>query len=69
MDLSLRGSSALYDAFVNEWNFLHVTSSPHYPQSNGLVEGYIQTVKNSFKKQRPAEIIPKWHFFAFALHQ
>lgn len=24
--------------FAEEWNFVHTTSSPRYPQSNGLVE-------------------------------
>ena len=36
--------------FTEQWDFRHVTSSPHFPQSNGFVELAIQTVKKSLKK-------------------
>ncbi len=39
-----------FKRFAKEWDFKHVTSSPHFPQSNGLVERAIQTVKKSLKK-------------------
>ena len=32
------------------WDFEHDTSSPNYPESNGLVERTIQTVKKTLKK-------------------
>ena len=41
------------EAFSNlmkEYAVNHITSSPHYPQSNGLVEKFIQIVKNLFHK-------------------
>ena len=43
-------ASQEYKAFAQEWGFQHVTSSPHYPQSNGHVERAIQTVKRTLTK-------------------
>ena len=39
-----------FTKFAEEWDFKHDTSSPHFLQSNGLVERTIQTVKNTLKK-------------------
>lgn len=38
--------------FAREWNFNVITSSPHYPQSNGMAERTIQTVKTLLTKAR-----------------
>ena len=35
---------------MKEYAVNHITSSPHYPQSNGLVEKFVQIVKNLFYK-------------------
>ena len=37
---------------MSEYNINHITSSPHYPQSNGLVEKYVKIVKNLFYKAK-----------------
>lgn len=43
-------SSTKFKEFSTNWCFNHVTSSPHFPQSNGQIERTIQTVKNIMKK-------------------
>ena len=37
---------------MSEYNVNHIKSSPHYPQSNGLAEKYVQIVKNLFYKAK-----------------
>ena len=37
---------------MQEYSVNHITSSPHYPQSNELEEKFVQTVKNLFCKAR-----------------
>ncbi len=36
--------------FAQVWGFSHVTSSPHFPQSNGEAERAVRTIKNLLKK-------------------
>jgi len=45
-------TSAEFAAFAAEWDFHHVTSSPAYPQSNGLAEKTVQTVKNIMTRSK-----------------
>ena len=45
-------ASKTFKKLMKEYNVNHVTSSPHYPQSNGLAEKYVQIVKNLFHKAK-----------------
>ena len=44
-------SSEAYAKFAQEFQFEHITSSPHYPQSNGESECAVKTVKSLLKKE------------------
>lgn len=39
-----------FNNFSKLWNFEHITSSPYYARSNGMVERYVQTCKQMLKK-------------------
>jgi len=43
-------SSQEFHEFSLSWEFNHVTSSPHYPKSNGKAESSVKAVKLLFKK-------------------
>ena len=43
-------SAETFTKLMTDYSVNHITSSPHYPQSNGLVEKYVQIVKNLFYK-------------------
>ena len=47
-------NSKAFRRFAKEWDFSVVTSSPNYPQSNGLIERNMQTIKNLLKKAKEA---------------
>lgn len=36
--------------FTKEWNFKHITSSPHYPKGNGKAEATVKIAKNLIQK-------------------
>ena len=49
------GPCYIAETFTNlmkEYAVNHITSSPHYPQSNGLAEKFVQIVKNLFYKAK-----------------
>jgi transposase InsO family protein len=41
-----------FHEFAEKWGFVHKTSSPLYPRSNGLAERTVQTAKNILKKAK-----------------
>ena len=43
-----------FKKFTNDWDFVHDSSSPHFPQSNGMVEHTVQIKKNTLKKAHEA---------------
>ncbi|KAI0230771.1 hypothetical protein LSAT2_018869, partial [Lamellibrachia satsuma] len=47
-----------YRSFAETWGFNHITSSPQYPQSNGFIERFIQTVKTTLTKARESQMDP-----------
>ena len=45
-------TAEVFTNLMSEYSVNHITSSPHYPQSNGLAEKYVQIVKNLFYKAK-----------------
>ena len=43
-------SSRDFKEFAVDWGFVHQTSSPHYPRSNGMAESAVKTIKNMIRK-------------------
>ena len=45
-------NSAEFKDFSRAWSFDIITSSPNFPQSNGLVERNVQTIKRVIRKAK-----------------
>ena len=45
--------------FCDEWNVQHITSSPHYPQSNGFIESMVKTVKKTLRRAHKSHMDPQ----------
>ena len=58
-------NSRCFKEFAKEWQFNLTTSSPHFPQSNGLAERNVQTVKNLFKKAKESGRDPEMALLEF----
>ncbi len=49
-DNGLQFAFECFRMFAQVWGFSHVTSSPHFPQSNREAERAVRTIKNLLKK-------------------
>lgn len=49
-------SSEDFKVFARDYDFVHQTSSPHFPQSNGAVERCVQTIKRQLNKSTDPQL-------------
>ena len=56
-------TSSEFRRFATTWKFKHVTSSPHYPQANGMAESAVKTCKAIMKKALLSGILPCQRLF------
>ena len=58
-------NSKYFREFAKEWQFNLITSSPHFPRSNGLAERNVQTIKSLFKKAKESHCDPELALLEF----
>ena len=51
-------TSTAFKDFSRQYGFVHVTTSPYYPQANGFIERNVQTVKNLLQKCKESRADP-----------
>ncbi|CAB4015706.1 Retrovirus-related Pol poly from transposon 412 [Paramuricea clavata] len=47
-----------YKEFAKQYHIQHITSSPHYPRSNGFIDSLVKTIKKTMKKARATNTDP-----------
>ena len=57
------GNGPQYDGqafryFAKKYDFKHITSSPHFPQSNGFIESQVKMIRNTLKKAQQTKTDP-----------
>ena len=52
-------SAVEFRNFAMTWDFEHITSSPHYPQSNGIAKRMVGVVKSVLKKAKQSGSDPQ----------
>ena len=57
--------SVEFRKFASDYNFDHVTSSPHYPQANGKAENSVKTAKSILQKAFDTGQDPELAFLGF----
>ena len=59
-DNGLQFDAHTFVEFCDKWNVHHITSSPHYPQSNGFIESMVKTVgKKTLRRAHKSRMDPQ----------